>query len=66
MKRLREFIFDESLSEEEDDDEHDMGEENFRHIANGDPVELEHDANKIHRFLQVHLHIEIKTIHTLL
>jgi hypothetical protein len=32
MKRLREFIFDESLSEEEDDDEHGMGEENFRQL----------------------------------
>jgi hypothetical protein len=45
------------------EDDHDMA-ENFRYISNGDPIEPEHDANMIHRFLTAHQRIENREIHT--
>jgi hypothetical protein len=41
-----------------------MGEENFCYIFNGDRVEPEHGATRIHIFLKAHQWIENREIHT--
>jgi hypothetical protein len=42
------------------EDERGMLDENFQYLSNGDPLEQEHDTNRIHRFLKAHRRIKNK------